>query len=362
MNQPSYINLFDYERQAQKILPEPVWAYIHGAAADGVTAQANVQAWQNISLVPRALRNLEGGNVQCSLLERTHPCPIIAAPMAYQRLAHGEGELAMAAAAAAQGIGFTLSTQTSTPMQDVAKTFLGEPTRGPLWFQLYLQHDLEFNRNLIQEAESAGYEALVLTIDAPINGSRDGERRAGFTLPSHVSPVHLRNLVKTPPRSTQENIFDLMWDHSADWEDIDWLIANTKLPVFLKGITHPHDAVLAQKHGVKGLIVSNHGGRVLDTVAPTALLLPKIVEAVGGRMPIIVDSGIRRGTDILKAIALGATAVMVGRPFIYALACNGAYGAAHAIKILKDEFEIAMILCGCKTLKDVNRDILLSYL
>lgn len=358
MSQPHYINLMDYRIQAQKILPEKHWAYIHGAAADGITLRANEEAWQNILLITQVLKDLSGGHAHCTIGDTVYPYPIIAAPMAYQRLVHPDGELATAVAASAQGIGFTLSTQTSTPMQDVAKTFLEGHSHGPLWFQLYLQDDLEFNRDLIKQAEDAGYQALVLTVDAPINGTRDEERRADFTLPEGISAVHLKNLNKTPPPQNHESIFSLMRAHSTDRDDISWLVGNTKLPVFLKGITRPQDALLAKERGVKGLIVSNHGGRTLDTVAPTALLLPKIAEAVQRSIPIIVDGGIRRGTDIVKAIALGASAVMVGRPLVYALACNGAYGVAHAIKLLKDELEIAMILCGCKTLDDITGDIL----
>ena len=356
MPQPSYINLMDYQLHAKTILPEPLWAYVHGAAGDGITAQSNLEAWQRLLLTPRVLKDLSGGHTDCNLLDQIYSSPILIAPMAYQCLVHPDGELAMASAAAAQGIGFTLSIQTSTSMQHVAQTFLPQQGRGPLWFQLYLQYDLEFNRALIKEVESAGYQAIVLTIDAPINGARDQERKTGFTLPPHVTPVHLKNLIKEPPH--QERIFELMKAHTTTWEDIDWLVANTKLPIFLKGITHPQDALMAKDHGVYGLIVSNHGGRILDTVAPTALLLPAIAKAIEGSMPIIVDGGIRRGTDIVKALALGATAVMVGRPFYYALACNGALGVAHAIKLLKDELEISMILCGCRTLKEINHDIL----
>lgn len=351
-----YINLKDYEVQAEKVMTPEAWAYFHGAAGDGITVKSNTEAWQNISLRPRVLKNLRGGNIQCSIFGKRYPSPILIAPMAYQKLAHPEGELAMAAAAAAQGAGMTLSTQTSTPLQDVAKVFKKEPSRGPLWFQLYLQHDKNFNFKLIKEAEAAGYEAIVLTVDAPINGTRDGERRAQFSLPPDVNAVHLKGVKPQP--APGNSIFDVMSVYCTDWKEVDWLVANTKLPVLLKGITHPDDARLAKKHKVSGLIVSNHGGRVLDTVAPTAELLPPIADAVNGKLPIIVDGGIRRGTDVLKAIALGANAVLVGRPLVYALSCNGAFGAAHALKLLKDELEIAMILCGCKTLQDISDEIL----
>lgn len=358
MSSLPYINLMDYQNRAEEILPKDVWAYFHGGAADGWTVQANCDAWQNITLRTRVLKTFKGAHTHTTILDRRCPCPIFAAPMAYQKLAHPGGELDLAAAVAVQGAGFTLSTQTSTPMQDVAKTVLNEPNRGPLWFQLYLQHDENFNFNLLREVEGAGFEAIVVTVDAPITGTRDRERRAGFALPKNISAVHLRNLPPLPITQTPiDTVLDFM-SYGPDWETIDWLVSKTKLPVLLKGITHPQDALLAKKHKVKGIIVSNHGGRVLDTVAPTADLLPEIAAALKGTLPIIVDGGIRRGTDIVKAIALGATAVMVGRPLIYALACNGAYGAAHAIKLLRDELEITMALCGCKTVKDITPDIL----
>jgi 4-hydroxymandelate oxidase len=358
MDKQNYINLKDYELQAQKLLPQAVWAYFSGAAADGLTARANIEAWQDIALVPRVLKNFRGSHTQSTLFNRRMPCPIFAAPMAYQRLAHPQGESALAMAAAVQGAGVILSTQTSTPMQEIAEIVLKEANRGPLWFQLYLQHDDAFNRKLIREIEASGFEAIVLTVDAPINGMRDNERRAGFQLPKDVSAVHLKDLPDLPVSQDPMNtVLDLM-SHTPDWRSVEKLLSMTKLPVLLKGITHPQDALLAKKLKVKGIIVSNHGGRVLDTVAPTAQLLPGIVRAVKGSMPVLVDGGIRRGTDILKALALGASAVLVGRPLIYALACDGAYGVAHAVKLLRDEFEIAMALCGCKTIKDIDGAIL----
>jgi 4-hydroxymandelate oxidase len=328
------------------------------SAADNLTARANIEAWQNITLMPRVLKNFRGSHTHSTLLGRRAPCPIFTAPMAYQRLAHPQGETALAMAAAVQGAGVVLSTQTSTPMKEVAKVVLNDPNCGPLWFQLYLQHDEVFNRNFIKDIEAAGFEAIVLTVDAPINGMRDNERRAGFKLPKDVFPVHLKDLPVLPVKQDSINtILDLM-NYAPDWAGVEKLLSMTKLPVLIKGIAHPEDAKLAKKLKVQGIIVSNHGGRTLDTVAPTALLLPGIVRAVKGSMPVIVDGGIRRGTDILKAIALGASAVMVGRPLVYALACEGVYGVAHAVKLLRDEFEIAMALCGCKTIQDIDDTIL----
>lgn len=355
-----YINLMDYQLQAERVLPPAVWAYFKGGAGDEVTAQANIDEWQDILLAPRVLRNFKNANTHLKLLGKRCPCPIFAAPMAYQRMAHPDGEIALASACAVQGAGVTVSTQTSTPLQDIARVVLKEPDRGPLWFQLYLQHDRAFNLKLIRAVEAAGYEALVLTVDAPITGARDRERRSGFTLPPDISAVHLKDLPKLPkvqdPLTTVLNIMSL----APDWDSLRWLIDNSRLPVLVKGITHPKDALIAKKHKVQGIIVSNHGGRMLDTVAPTALLLPEIVSALKGSLPVLVDGGIRRGTDIIKALALGASAVMVGRPLIFALACEGAYGVAHAVNLLRDELEIAMALCGCKTIKEITADILLD--
>lgn len=361
MAQKQYINLNDYALEAQRILPEDIWAYFNGGAADELTAQANIDAWQNIRLRPRVLKSFKGAHTQQNILGRRCPYPIFTAPMAYQRLVHPQGESALASATSIQGAGFILSTQTSTPLQEIAKIVLNEANRGPLWFQLYLQHDAHFNLALLKDIEKAGYEAIVLTVDAPINGMRDRERRAEFKLPKDIRAVHLQDLPKIPVQLDGSNtVLDLM-NYAPDWDHLKWLISHSKLPVILKGITHPKDARLARKYKAKGVIVSNHGGRVLDTTAPTALLLPEINDALGKSMPVLVDGGIRRGTDIIKAIALGASAVLVGRPLIHALACDGAYGAAHAIKLLRDELEIAMALCGCKTLSDISTDILFDH-
>jgi 4-hydroxymandelate oxidase len=235
----------------------------------------------------------------------------------------------------------------------VAGTFLPGVDRGPLWFQLYLQPDRHFTRDLVQRAEAAGYEALVLTVDAPVQGARDRERRAGFRLPAGVRSVNLDGMKLPPARTvgvTQSALFDDLLHHAPTWEDLAWLRSITRLPVLLKGVLHPEDALLAIEHGASGLIVSNHGGRTLDTAVSTAAAMPAVVRAVQGRAPVLVDGGIRRGTDVLKAMALGASAVMVGRPVLHGLANAGAQGVAHVLRLLRDELEIAMALTGCRTL------------
>jgi 4-hydroxymandelate oxidase len=352
MNAP--VTLADHERLAQERMDPGAWAYLCGGAADEITLRDNREAWQRIRLRPRVLRPLANGHTRRELLGRTLEHPLLVAPMAYQRLAHDQGELASALAAAVQRAGYVLSTQASVPMEDLAKLVLDEPSRGPLWFQLYLQPDPAWTRDLVARAESAGFEALVLTVDAPVQGARDRERCAHFRLPPQITAINL------PPQARESavhtRLFDGLLSHSPGWNDLDWLRSITRLPILLKGITHPDDATLAVAHGAAGVIVSNHGGRTLDTVLATADLLPGVVAAVAGKVPVLVDGGIRRGTDIFKALALGATAVLLGRPVLHGLASGGAHGVAHVLRLLCDELDIAMALCGCRTLDEVSSD------
>ena len=350
---PGTATLADHERLAQQQLDANAWAYFSGGAGDEITLRANRSAWDGITLQPRVLQPLAGGHTRTQLLGRTLAHPLLLAPIAYQRMAHPDGELATACAAAALGAGLVLSTQSSTPLEAVAAAMLGDAGRGPLWFQLYLQHDRGFTRELVQRAEAAGYEALVLTVDAPTSGARDRERRAGFRLPPGISAVNLAGLAPPPPVALQPGqsaLFDGLLQHAPTWADVQWLQSITHLPVLLKGVLHPLDAVQAASLQVAGLIVSNHGGRTLDTAPATAHALPRIADAVQGALPLLVDGGIRRGTDVLKAVALGASAVLVGRPAIYGLAHAGAMGVAHVLRLLRDELEIAMALTGCATL------------
>ncbi len=358
---PGVVNLTDHETHARQVLDDNAWAYFAGGAGDEITLRANRIAWDALALQPRVLRTLAGGHTRTQLLGRELAHPILLAPVAFQRMAHGDGELAMALAAAALGAGLVLSTQSSVPMEAVAQAMLGDDTRGPLWFQLYMQHDRGLTVELVQRAERAGFEALVLTVDAPTHGARDRERRAGFQLPVGISAVHLTGLPASaqPALQTgQSALFDRLLATSATWADIAWLQAQTKLPILLKGILHEDDAREAVRLGVSGVIVSNHGGRTLDTAVATARVLPRIAEAVAGTVPVLVDGGIRRGTDVLKAVALGASAVLVGRPAVFALANAGAVGVAHVLRLLRDELEIAMALCGCATLADVTPALL----
>ena len=356
---PGVATLDDHEARARSVLDDNAWAYFSGGAADGITLRANRAAWDALSLLPRVLQPLAGGHTRVQLLGRTLPHPILVAPVAYQRLAHPDGELATALAASAQGAGLVLSTQSSTLLEEVARAIAGDAQRGPLWFQLYLQADRGVTRELVRRAEEAGYEALVLTVDAPVSGARDAERRAGFQLPVGIAAVNLPPTA-APPGNPATSLFEGLLANAPTWHDVQWLQSVTRLPVLLKGILHPADARQAADLNLDGLVVSNHGGRVLDSAPSTAQMLPRIADAVAGAVPLLVDGGIRRGTDVLKALALGASAVLVGRPAVWGLANAGAVGVAHVLRLLRDELEIAMALCGVATLDQLPGDLLLG--
>lgn len=358
-DEPPPVTLADHEARARRRLAPAIAAWLFGGAADELTLAANTAAWADLRLRPRVLRPLRGGSTRITLLGRTLAAPILVAPMAWHRLVHPLGEAATAAAAAAQGLGFVLGTQTSVDLHAVARAHGPAEGDGCRWFQLYLQRDRALTRALVEAAEAAGYQALVVTVDAPCSGARDRERRAGFRLPPGVGSAHL-------PAASSEGAGPLnggglcggLADAAPTWDDIGRLVDATRLPVLVKGILHPDDARQAVDLGVAGVIVSNHGGRTLDTALPTAHALPEIVRAVRGEVPVLVDGGLRRGTDVLKALALGARAVLVGRPVLAGLASAGPQGAAQVLRLLRDELEIAMTLCGCATLDQINPDLL----
>jgi 4-hydroxymandelate oxidase len=350
------VNLADFEAHAQARMTPSAWAYLNGGAADEQVLRANRAAWDAVKLWPRVLRDLSGGHTRCTLLGRSWPTPLMLAPIAYQRLAHPDGELASAYAAAAQGAGMILSAQASVPMEAVARALREDPAGGcPLWFQLYWRDDRGFMAELLQRVEAAGFEALVLTVDAPVHGARDRERRAGFQLPEDVRAVNLGGRKKPLELAPgQSAMFDGLMPRAATWAEIAWMREHSRLPLLLKGLVHPADAREAQRRGVAGLVVSNHGGRTLDALPATAELLPMLRAAVGPELPLLVDGGIRRGTDVFKALCLGADAVLLGRPYVHALATAGALGVAQALRLLRDEFEIAMALAGCREVAEAG--------
>ncbi|UUX96058.1 alpha-hydroxy acid oxidase [Aquabacterium sp. J223] len=350
---PGITSLADHEAAARQRLDPAVWSYLAGGADDGHTLRANGGDWSALRLLPRLLRDLRLSDPATELFGRRLAHPVLLAPVAYQRLAHADGELASALAASALGAGVVLSTLASTALEDVARVVIGDAGRGPLWFQLYLQPDRGVTRELVQRAEAAGFEALVLTVDAAV-------RPARFTLPAGVRAVNLRpqdEAVQGEAGRPASAIDDLL-AHAPTWRDVEWLRTQTRLPLLLKGVLRADDARQAVALGVSGLVVSNHGGRTLDTAVSTAWALPRIADAMHGSVPLLVDGGIRRGTDVLKAVALGASAVLIGRPQVHGLAVAGAHGVAHVLRLLTDELRMAMAQCGCARLDDVDRDLL----
>ncbi|HEV8659583.1 MAG TPA: alpha-hydroxy acid oxidase [Thermoanaerobaculia bacterium] len=322
------------------------YEFLASGAGDEVTLRWNREAFQRIALRPRVLRDISRIDTAITLLGETLAFPILLAPVAYQRLMHPDGEIAAARGAAQAGAIYIMSTAATCAIEEVAAT----GTR--LWMQIYLQGDRELTRDLVQRAESAGVRALCLTVDTPVLGTRNRQQRVNFVLPPELETPHLDAVGRdrlSVVSATREPI---------TWRDVDWLRSITKRPLLLKGILDPDDAMLAVEHGAAGVIVSNHGGRNLDTVPATIDALPKIADAIGRRCPLLLDGGIRRGTDVIKSIALGASAVMIGRPYAYALAVGGAEGVARAIAILREELETSMALLGRASIEDIDRSVI----
>lgn len=347
----------DYERYSAKILPPDIHAYLAGGAGDELTLRRNREAFDRIFLNARVLSRVSGGHTRLELFGRTLESPFLLAPLGYQRLLHPDGEVATARAAAAFGACFVVSTVSSVAVEEIAAAAPG----APHWFQLYFRRDRDFTLSLVRRAETAGCEAIVVTVDSHFAGVRHRARRAGYAGAEDVSCVHLRNEPKTPPvdiATGQSIVFDGVMTVAPTWHDIAWLRANTKLPLLLKGVMMPEDALRALDASMDGIVVSNHGGRAFDAQPATLEALPAIAAAVGGRFPILFDGGVTRGADALKAIALGADAVLVGKAYGHALATAGALGVAHLLKMLREELEAAMAHTGCRTLADIGQQVI----
>jgi 4-hydroxymandelate oxidase len=346
-----FLTLTDFESAARQLMTHAVYEFVAGGAGDEISLRANQSAFDTISLLPRVLRSVARVDSSITLFAKTMPAPILLAPLAYQGLIHPEGELATVRGAGATGTPFVVSTNTTVSIEDLAAE-----AKAPLWFQLYLQKDRGFNRELIQRVEAAGCEALCVTVDTPVLGIRTRQLRAKFELPPRTTLPHRSDL-----RPGLESAYDPGAYSNVTWSDIDWLRSITNSRLVLKGVLHPEDAELALQHQVDGIIVSNHGARNLDTVIPTIEALPRIVERIAGRLPIFVDGGIRRGTDVLKSLARGANAVLIGRSYAYALSIGGAEGVAHCLRLLRAEFESAMALVGCASITQLDRTIEWRY-
>ncbi len=349
------INLDDYRALTRERLDPVAWDYFEGGSEDEQTLRANRAAFQTIRIRPRVLVDVRECRMATNVLGAPVSMPILVAPMGCQRLAHPEGECATAHAAARAGTVYVASTMATASLEETAAA------DGPRWFQLYIYADRSVTQALIRRAEAAGYRALVLTVDVPRMGRRERDIRNGFGLPPHLGFANFAPDTRGQAGSHSGEASALMrhasasFDAGLTWRDIEWLRAQTRLPILLKGILSPEDARQAAEAGVDGMIVSNHGGRQLDGVLPSIEALPGVVEAVAGRCPVLLDGGIRRGTDVFKALALGAQAVLVGRPVLWGLASRGEAGALHVLELLRAELEHAMALAGCPDLDRIDR-------
>ena len=342
------VSLKDYERYAKKIMDSNSLAYVCSGAGDEITYKRNEKAFENLFLETNTLEDLKGANTKIELFRQSYESPIFLAPVAYQKLVDSNGEIATAQAANAMNTCMCVSSFSSYTLEEISSY-----TSSPLWFQLYIQPDMNMNLELIKKAETLGFKALVITIDAPISGLRNTEQKAGFYLPQGIGAVNIENSNPIQMTNNFENILDIT-KTLPTWKDIEFIKKNTSLPIILKGITSVSYAKKAIELGIDGIVVSNHGGRTLDSMPASIEILPKIAKAVNGKIPILFDGGIKRGTDVIKAIALGASAVMIGRPIMYGLATAGALGVAHTLKILKEELEVSMIFTGCKAIKEIK--------
>jgi len=351
-----YINVHDFEAAANQRLPEPAREYLNSGSADEITLHRNRRAFADLRLLPRVLRDVSRIDTGLTVFGQSLTTPMMIAPTGYHRLFHPEGEVATARGAAMAGVPFVVSTMATVPIEKIA-----EVEGAALWFQVYVQRDGKHTERLVKRAEAAGCRAIVVTVDTPVLGSRDRERRLVFPNDDTMRAVHLEEL---DPTGTKRHHWEPGSIHSPllqpalTWTSIEWIRSLTALPLLLKGVMAGDDARHAITAGVDGLIVSNHGGRNLDTVPAAIEALPAVVRAVDGRMPVFMDGGIRRGTDVLKAIALGARAVMLGRPPLWALAAAGEDGIRRVFELLHLELQTAMALSGVAVLRDVNTHLI----
>jgi 4-hydroxymandelate oxidase len=344
------INIADFERVAAEKLDAGTLGYFAGGAGDEVTLRENVEAWRRWRLRPRVLVDVSEVTTEAEVLRAPLAAPILVAPVAYQRLVDPEGEVGMARAAAEAGTIMCLSTLATVRPSELAA--VAPP--GRRWFQLYCFRDEAVTRALIVEAVDSGFEAIVVTVDAPRGGNRERDRRTGFKIPAGLGVPSVAAAMGVERAVTIEETFALM-DPALGWPDLEDLASEYGLPVLVKGLLTAEDAELAIEHGAAGIVVSNHGGRQLDCAAASGDVLAEIVDAVDGRAAVLVDGGIRRGADVAVALALGADAVLVGRPALWGLAVAGSDGARRVLELLREELELTLALCGCASPADLTR-------
>ncbi|XP_045472727.1 hydroxyacid oxidase 1-like [Harmonia axyridis] len=348
----------DYEKYAQSFLPKKSFDFYKSGAGRETTLKDNQLAFSRYKLRPRILRDVSQRDMSTTILGEQISMPIGIAPTSLQKMAHPDGELASAKAAEALGTIFILSTASNSTIEEVAEA----APECAKWFQLYVFNDRNLTKNLIQRAEKAGFKALVVTVDLPVMGIRLADKRNKFTLPQNLEYANFREISQILKNKNSKvdlaAFINGLSDASLQWEDINWLRSITKLPIILKGIMTVEDAVLAAKANVDGIIVSNHGARQLDGTLATIDVLQEITEAVGQKIEVYLDSGIRDGTDVFKALALGAKMVFVGRPILWGLAAGGENGVKNVLGILRREFDTAIALCGCCSISDINSNMI----
>ena len=354
------LDIKEFEQYAQNKLPKNITAFFSSGAGDEITLRENVSAFDRIKLLPRVLKNVEERSLSTTVLNQSVDFPLLIAPMAFQRLAHPEGELAVAKAAQEHNVIMAVSTLSTYSFKEIKEN---ASINNSLWFQLYIYKDREITKNLVQLAEAAGYRGIVLTVDAPIYGKRIKELHHPIILPSTFEIKNLQDAglnLKNVPLTKLMGYLASLLDPSITWDDVSWLRSITSLPIILKGIMNPKDVQIAIEHNIEALILSNHGGRQLDTTLSSIEVLKLVKDSSEGKLEIILDGGIRKGIDILKALALGAKAVMVGRPILWGLAMGGEEGVKRVLTILKSELDLAMTLCGYTSINQINDEILFT--
>jgi 4-hydroxymandelate oxidase len=357
------VEVMDFEAIARERISQMAYDYYAGGANDEITLKENRNAFERIKLMPRMMVDVSKRDLSTTVLGMTLPMPLMIAPSAFQRMAHPDGELATVRAAAKLGIPMGLSTIASTSMEDVAEASREVDPNHFRFFQLYVYKDRGVTRSLVQRAEDAGYKALALTVDTPTFGRRYHDVRNQFHLPPGITvanfeALNFESLDEVPGESGLVAYANSLFDPSLTWKDVEWLKSITNLPLIVKGVLRPDDAQKAVASGVDAILVSNHGGRQVDTAPATIEVLSEIVDAVNGMVEVYLDGGVRRGTDILKGLALGAKAVMIGRPILWGLAADGQDGVEQVLTLLREEFDLIMMLCGCAAISDITPDLI----
>jgi isopentenyl diphosphate isomerase/L-lactate dehydrogenase-like FMN-dependent dehydrogenase len=350
------INVHDYEVLARERLDKMIYDYYAGGALDEITLRENTDAWTRLRMLPRVLVDVSRIETETTVQGQSISMPVLTAPCGFNAMVHPDGEVAVARASKVAGIIQVLSTAANKSIEEVAAS------DGKRWFQLYCIRDREVVRSLVERAEKAGYSALCLTADVPYNGRRERDVYNNFQIPFGISfenmMISAQDKINVKDASGLNKYVTSAWDSSLTWDVVDWLLSITNLPLLIKGILTPEDARMAVEYGVTGVIVSNHGRRQLDTAINTCQALPEVVKAVDGQVEVLVDGGIRRGSDVVKALALGAKAVLIGRPYLWGLAVNGEKGVRDILEIFLNEFKMAMALSGLNNIKEIDKRII----